>query len=141
MIFFDKYLHIPNICSNFATEMKAYSNHNNFKTITTMAQTAMTVRLDNRLKSQFDSLCEQFGMSANAAINVFINAVVRTRSIPFTISAEEDSVRKRALEAFLHADRSDRPEMTLEEINAEISAARRERKERLERERQQSQRA
>jgi antitoxin component of RelBE/YafQ-DinJ toxin-antitoxin module len=80
---------------------------------------------------QFDSLCEQFGMSANAAANVFINAVVRTRSIPFTISAEEDQIGKRALEAFLSADRSNRPEMTLEEINEEIRAARRERKERL----------
>ena len=102
-----------------------------------MAQATMTVRLDNSQKTKFDALCEQFGMSANAAINVFINAVVRKRAIPFTISAEEeDPIAKRAREAFLSADRSDRPEMTLEEINAEISAARRERKERLERERQ-----
>ena len=108
-----------------------------------MAQVARTVRLDSRQKSQFDELCEQFGMSANAAINVFINAVVRTRTIPFAIEAEsEDPVAKRALDAFLSADRSDRPELTLDEINAEISAARRERKERLEREKQeQSKRA
>lgn len=99
-----------------------------------MAQTAMTVRVDNNIKKQFDALCEQFGMSVNAAVNVFINAVVRTRSIPFSISAEEDQAGKRALEAFLSADRSDRPEMTLEEINEEIRAARRERKERLARE-------
>ena len=93
----------------------------------------MTIRVDNNIKRQFDALCEQFGMSVNAAVNVFINAVVRTRSIPFsfTISAEEDQTGKRALEAFLSADRSDRPEMTLEEINEEIRAARRERKERL----------
>ena len=30
-----------------------------------MAQTAMTVRMDNQQKAQFDKLCEQFGMSAN----------------------------------------------------------------------------
>ncbi|MBQ6777007.1 MAG: type II toxin-antitoxin system RelB/DinJ family antitoxin [Paludibacteraceae bacterium] len=98
-----------------------------------MAQAAMTVRLDNRVKAQFDSLCEQFGMSANAAINVFINAVVRTRAIPFTISVSEDSIRKRALETFYAANRSDRPELTLDEINDEIRAARRERKERAKR--------
>ena len=28
-----------------------------------MAQTAMTVRMDNQQKAQFDKLCEQFGMS------------------------------------------------------------------------------
>ena len=96
-----------------------------------MAQTAMTVRLDNRGKAQFDSLCEQFGMSANAAVNVFINAVVRTRAIPFTISVSEDPVRRSALDAFYSADRSNRPEMSLDEINEEIRAARRERKERM----------
>ena len=93
-----------------------------------MAQTAMTVRLDNQVKAQFDALCEQFGMSANAAINVFVNAVVRTRAIPFTIRADEDSVAQRALEA-LYAPHPETPEMTLEEINEEIRAARRERKE------------
>ena len=49
-------------------------------------------------------------------------------------SVEEDQTRKRALEAFLSADRSDRPEMTLDEINEEIRKARQERKERLARE-------
>ena len=98
-----------------------------------MAQTAMTVRVDNNIKRQFDALCEQFGMSVNAAINVFINAVVRTRSIPFTISAEEDQTGKRLLES-LYEPHPETPEMTLDEINAEIKAARQERKERIARE-------
>lgn len=51
-----------------------------------MAQQAMTVRIDSQMKAQFDSLCEQFGMSANTAINIFVNAVVRSKSIPFPIS-------------------------------------------------------
>ena len=93
-----------------------------------MAQAAMTIRLDNRIKTQFDSLCEQFGMSANAAINVFINAVVRSRAIPFTIRVDEDPVRQRALDAFYSTPRENRPEMTLDEINQEIAAARAERK-------------
>lgn len=97
-----------------------------------MAQTAMTVRVDDNIKKQFDALCEQFGMSVNAAINVFINAVVRTRSIPFSISAEEDLTRKQLLDA-LYASHPETPELTLEEINAEIKAAREERKERLNR--------
>ena len=94
-----------------------------------MAQASMTIRLDNRIKTQFDSLCEQFGMSANAAINVYINAVVRSRAIPFTIRVDEDPVRQRALDAF-YAPHPDTPELTLDEINAEISAARKERRER-----------
>ena len=91
-----------------------------------MAQSAMTIRLDTRTKTQFDSLCE----SANAAINVFINAVVRSRAIPFTIRVDEDPVRQRALDAFYATPRENRPEMTLDEINEEIRKARQERRER-----------
>ena len=60
-----------------------------------MAQTAMTVRMDSQQKILFDQLCEQFGMSANAAINVFVKAVIRTKSIPFTIKVKEGRKKMR----------------------------------------------
>lgn len=102
-----------------------------------MAQSAMTVRLDSQMKAQFDSLCEQFGMSANTAINIFVNAVVRSKSIPFSINLKksEPSTREKAIKAFeqisKRAELSEEPEMTLEEINEEIRLAREERKQRL----------
>ena len=100
----------------------------NIKTHTSMAQTAMTVRVDNNIKMQFDSLCEQFGMSANAAVNIFINAVVRARAIPFKISVkEEDPVRQALLDA-LYAPHPETPELTMEEIDDEIRKARQERR-------------
>ena len=100
-----------------------------------MAQTAMTVRMDNQQKVQFDRLCEQFGMSANTAINIFVRAVIRSKSIPFAIKAkEEDDVTAKAREAFKRirsaAENGDTPELTLDEINAEIREVRRLRKER-----------
>ena len=88
-----------------------------------MAQSAVTVRLDSEMKAQFDALCEQFGMSANTAFNIFVKAVIRSRSIPFTISTYSPS----ALDLFMQqrkvAESSMEPELTLDEINAEISAA------------------
>lgn len=74
-----------------------------------MAQTAMTVRLDSQQKVIFDQLCEQFGMSANTAFNIFVRQVIRCRRIPFDIDSEEEDVickfqkevrnmRKRAIE-------------------------------------------
>ena len=94
-----------------------------------MAQTAMTVRLDSIQKAKFDQLCEQFGMSANTAINVFVRTVIRNRCIPFTIAADnEEIIRENATKAFSDMRREAmlRPgaEMTLEEINAEIDAVR-----------------
>ena len=92
-----------------------------------MAQTAMTVRIDKEQKRLFDQLCSDFGMSANTAINIFVNAVIRTGSIPFRITKRpDDKIRKKALEAIdsIRVDAMSRPEMTLEEINAEIDAVR-----------------
>ncbi|MGM9712416.1 MAG: type II toxin-antitoxin system RelB/DinJ family antitoxin [Prevotella sp.] len=101
-----------------------------------MAQTAMTVRLDSVQKAKFDQLCEQFGMSANTAINIFVRTVIRSRSIPFTISAEPDeSIRDNALRAFQHirreAESRPGPKITLEDINAEINAVREAQREKL----------
>ncbi|MQM75508.1 type II toxin-antitoxin system RelB/DinJ family antitoxin [Segatella copri] len=101
-----------------------------------MAQTAMTVRMDNQQKAQFDKLCEQFGMSANTAINIFVKAVIRSKSIPFSIQAkneEEDEVTAKAKAAFkqLRAKAKEvNIELTLDEINEEIREVRRLRKER-----------
>ena len=96
-----------------------------------MAQSAVTVRIDSEMKAQFDELCNQFGMSVNTAFSIFVNAVVRSRSIPFTIKG--GSVEQpRAIDLFMKqrksAESSQEPEMTLEEINAEIRAAREERR-------------
>ena len=97
------------------------------KYIKIMAQSAVTVRIDSDMKSQFDELCEQFGMSVNTAFNIFVKAVVRSRSIPFTIRGN-----KTALDLFMQqrkaAEISHEPEMSLEEINAEIRVAREERR-------------
>ena len=57
-----------------------------------MAQVSMTVRMDAQLKSAFDALCAQFGMSANTAMNVFAKAVVQRRKIPFEIKELKHSM-------------------------------------------------
>jgi DNA-damage-inducible protein J len=91
-----------------------------------MAQTSMTVRLDKQQKTLFDDLCNQFGMSANTAINIFVRAVIRSKSIPFQITIDEDSVRNNAISAFkrMRAASASNPELSLDEINAEINEAR-----------------
>ena len=93
-----------------------------------MPQTPMTVRIDSQQKAMFDSLCEQFGMSANTAINIFVRQVIRLRRIPFIISATEidEDLRAKAIQTIreIREDAKNRPVMTLEEINAEINAVR-----------------
>ena len=98
-----------------------------------MSQVSMTVRMDSGLKSSFDSLCSQFGMSANTAMNIFAKAVVQRGRIPFEIKGDKAAIAEESegLKAFrairAMAEAGAFPEMTLDEINDEISAARRER--------------
>ena len=70
-----------------------------------MAQVSMTVRMDSELKKAFDSLCNEFGMSSNTAMNVFANAVVQRGRIHFEIkgdsaakSDEERRIVKKAVD-------------------------------------------
>ena len=73
-----------------------------------MAQVSMTVRMDSELKKAFDSLCNEFGMSSNTAMNVFAKAVVQRGRIPFEITgdsaARSDEERKTVKKAIENED-------------------------------------
>ena len=56
----------------------------------------MTVRMDSELKKSFDDFCSQFGLSANAAMNVFAKAVVQRGRIPFDVVSDEVAAAERA---------------------------------------------
>ncbi|MDD3231155.1 MAG: type II toxin-antitoxin system RelB/DinJ family antitoxin [Oscillospiraceae bacterium] len=90
-----------------------------------MAQSTFSVRMDATLKHQFDALCEEFGMNATTAFNVFARAVVRERKIPFEIQASNNSVtRADGMQAFqtlrAEAKQNNIQDLSLEEINEEI---------------------
>ena len=96
-----------------------------------MAQATFSVRMEKGLKEQFDTLCKEFGMNASSAINVFARAVVRERRIPFEIySPQKNVTRKSAMQAFndlrKQAKQNGISDMTIDEINEEISRARKE---------------
>lgn len=98
-----------------------------------MSQATISIRVDQDLKNKFDSLCEAFGLSTTAAFNIFMKAVVRERKIPFEIKADPiETIRQKGMEAFesLRQTVADNnmQDMSLEEINEEIKAARNERR-------------
>lgn len=55
-----------------------------------MAQTNVSIRMDEDLKKQFDAFCADIGMSMTTAICVFAKKAVRERRIPFDITADND---------------------------------------------------
>jgi len=109
-----------------------------------MAQVAFSIRMDEDLKRDFGQFCSEIGMSMSTAFVVFAKATLQERQIPFVIGERKafrgirqdrlESAALRAQKAFeaIRADAQarDLPELTMEEIDAEIAAARRERRER-----------
>lgn len=55
-----------------------------------MAQTNVSIRMDEDLKKQFDAFCADIGMTMTTAICVFAKKAVRERRIPFDITADND---------------------------------------------------
>ena len=51
-----------------------------------MSQTNINIRIDDKLKQQFDALCEELGFTMSTAINIFAKAMIRHNGIPFEIS-------------------------------------------------------
>lgn len=93
-----------------------------------MALATFSVRMDENLKKQFDTLCQDFGMNTSTAINVFARAVVRQRRIPFEISSSENDItREGAMQAFnalrAQAKENGVADMSLDDINEEINLA------------------
>ena len=50
--------------------------------------TTITARLESEDKALFDAFCESVGITASAAINMFIKATIREGEIPFKIKAD-----------------------------------------------------
>ncbi|MGN0162738.1 MAG: type II toxin-antitoxin system RelB/DinJ family antitoxin [Candidatus Ornithomonoglobus sp.] len=93
-----------------------------------MAEQALVqVRVDNQLKKEVTEIYEELGMDLPTAIRMFLKRSKMMRGIPFETRLPQNVItRAEALSAFeeLRRQAADVPEMTLDEINAEISEAR-----------------
>ena len=72
-----------------------------------MAETRLSVRVDNTTKKQAEAVFAALGMNMSTGINIFLAQVVRSRAIPFALELSGDPVERRMREA----------------VNANISAA------------------
>ena len=99
-----------------------------------METTNITVRVNRDTKREFDAFCENVGINATAAVNMFIKAVLRTRELPFIVTdvneQEKKQIRTQAIQSIGNmrevSAQNGNSEMTLDEINAEIESARKE---------------
>ena len=85
-----------------------------------MASTVFTIRMDSETKRKFDSLVNSFGLTANAAFNMFAAQVVREERIPFEVGKSETMSLSEAASILNRTG----AELSPEEINEEIRSYR-----------------
>lgn len=94
-------------------------------------QTLVQARIDKDLKKEVAEIYESIGLDIPTAIRMFFVRSKMVRGLPFDTSLPNYAVtRTEALKAVnsLFEQAADVPEMTLDEINAEISDTRTKRK-------------
>ncbi|SCY47534.1 DNA-damage-inducible protein J [Lachnospiraceae bacterium XPB1003] len=94
-------------------------------------QVLIQFRADKALKQEVSEIYSQLGIDLPTAFRMFMAKSRQVRGIPFDVVLTEQSEPRedfRVVFDALRKEASDVPEMSLEEINAEISAARAERK-------------
>lgn len=97
-------------------------------------QALIQFRADKALKQEVSEIYESLGMDLSTAFRMFLVRSKAARGLPFPAVMPDNMItHTEALSAFeqLRKQAADVPEMTLDEINAEISAARAERKARV----------
>ena len=90
-------------------------------------------RSDRALREDCVAIYKAMGLDLNTAFRMFMERTRMVRGLPFpAVLPETRMTRAEAKKAIdeIRAEAANLPDMTLEEINAEISAARAERKKR-----------
>jgi DNA-damage-inducible protein J len=99
--------------------------------------TNLSIRIDRGLKDEADKVFDALGMNLTTAITVFVRQAVRQKKIPFEIALNTDDKGQRTttVDAIAASERiwqasiqNGTDKMSMEDIDAEIAAARRERK-------------
>ncbi len=94
-------------------------------------QSLIQFRVDKNLKQEVADICDALGTDIPTVFRMCMKQIKITRGIPFPTKLPEKTVtRAEAMNAFdqLRREAADVPEMSLDEINEEIAAARAERK-------------
>ena len=98
-----------------------------------MAQTNLTIRIDEELKHEAEVLFNKIGLNMSSAINVFFRKAVGSQSIPFELKAYDDDYHARvqsrrdnfrALQE--EAITSGASNMTIDEVNELVKTVRQE---------------
>ena len=97
-----------------------------------MATVNYTLRLDETDKQRAEQVFKALGMSFATGMNIYVKAVGRQLGIPFSLTINNSTLPVTLMNAFEslqeEAEQNEISDMTMEEIVAEISEYRREKR-------------
>ena len=97
--------------------------HGRTREVNEMADTTISIRVDEDIKRNFEEFCSNVGINMSVAVNMFIRASLKDQKIPFPIESAR-SLKELSLLKEMRAEAKERGFLTDDEINAEIKAAR-----------------
>jgi DNA-damage-inducible protein J len=93
-----------------------------------MSTSLVQVRVDEKLKDEVSEIYESFGIDLPTAIRIFFKKTVSVKGLPFDLRNSDTSEAISRWKVYEKArkiiEENNVPEMSLEEINAEINATR-----------------
>ena len=99
-----------------------------------MATSVLQVRIDDNLREQASAVYEKMGIDLSVAVRIFLKQSVIENGLPsnMTLASQRELVIERGVRAIERmqeeSERNGNCNITLDEINSEISAARAERR-------------
>jgi DNA-damage-inducible protein J len=82
-----------------------------------MAQTNLTIRIDEDLKREAENLFNRIGLNMSSAINIFFRQTVGAQAIPFELKAYDD-YQSKVEKAMRQADEGKLIAFTIEELDS-----------------------
>jgi len=87
-----------------------------------MAQTNLTIRIDENIKQEAETLFSRIGLNMTTAITVFIRQAIREQAIPFELKPYDNYYTGARLERVLHSiGQAERGELVTKSL-AELEA-------------------
>jgi DNA-damage-inducible protein J len=68
-----------------------------------MAQTNLTIRIDESIKREAESLFNRIGLNMSTAVNVFFRQAIREQSIPFELKPYDEYYTGAKMERLIHS--------------------------------------
>jgi len=87
-----------------------------------MAQTNLTIKIDENLKREAEMLFHRIGLNMSSAINVFFRQAIRAQAIPFELKPYDDYFSGENLEklneSIKQSERGEVISLTMDELKA-----------------------